>query len=87
LISVRLLFQVGRGSTAEDNHNSLPALRVLMVSGEPFPLKLARRAAYALPGAAVLNLYGSTEVAGDVTCFQVGRVAVWLLGWGGKRTI
>ena len=39
LISVWLFLQVAGGT--EDYHNSLPALRVLMVSGEPFPLKLA----------------------------------------------
>lgn len=47
------------------------ALRLVVSSGEALPLRLLRRLRAVLPpGAAVLNLYGSTEVAGDCTCFD-----------------
>ena len=45
------------------------ALRLVVSSGEPLPPRLLRRLRTVLPpGATVLNLYGSTEVAGDCTC-------------------
>ena len=47
------------------------ALRLVVSSGEALPPRLLRRLRAVLPpGAAVLNLYGSTEVAGDCTCFN-----------------
>jgi amino acid adenylation domain-containing protein len=45
----------------------LPALRSCTTSGEPLPPDLALRFRRAAPGVRLLNLYGSTEVAGDVT--------------------
>jgi amino acid adenylation domain-containing protein len=46
----------------------LPSLRVCTVSGELVPPSLARRFRRALPAARLVNLYGSSEVAGDATC-------------------
>ena len=46
-------------------------LRVVVSSGEPLPAALWAQLQAALPrGARVLNLYGSTEVAGDATFFD-----------------
>lgn len=47
-----------------------PALRQWTVSGEALPADLARRFHEAIPGARLLNLYGSSEVAADVTAFE-----------------
>ena len=44
-----------------------PRLRLVVTSGEELPAGLARRFAEALPGATLLNLYGSSEVAADST--------------------
>lgn len=51
------------------DHTSAPALSqgVWTTSGEAFPLQLLQRFQRTLPEATLLNLYGSTEVAGDVT--------------------
>ena len=54
----------------------LPALRVLVSSGEPLPLSLLRQLDALLPEpATILNLYGSTECAADVTWLDARR---WL---------
>jgi amino acid adenylation domain-containing protein len=47
----------------------IPDLRLWVTSGETIPPPLARRFEDALPTATLLNLYGSSEVAGDVTCY------------------
>ncbi|MEW5925956.1 MAG: amino acid adenylation domain-containing protein [Gemmatimonadota bacterium] len=44
-----------------------PRLRLVVSSGEELPPGLARRFAEAVPGATLLNLYGSSEVAADST--------------------
>jgi len=55
----------------EDLPNRLPKLRLWTTSGEALPIELARRWHVALPNATLLNLYGSSEVAADVTCEEV----------------
>jgi amino acid adenylation domain-containing protein len=55
----------------------LRALRWLVSSGEALPLELARRLRRALPECGILNLYGSTEVAADVTYFEVPATAAF----------
>jgi len=54
-----------------DGHPDLgercPRLRLVVTSGETLPSELARRFAEAVPGALLLNLYGSSEVAADST--------------------
>ncbi|MFO0762808.1 MAG: non-ribosomal peptide synthase/polyketide synthase, partial [Byssovorax sp.] len=47
----------------------LPRLRWWTTSGEALPAELCRRFLQALPGRVLLNLYGSTEVAADATCY------------------
>ena len=49
----------------------LPRLNLTISSGEALPAELARRFTAAAPRCRLLNLYGSTEVAADVTCFEV----------------
>jgi amino acid adenylation domain-containing protein len=48
----------------------LPKLALWVVSGEALDPALVEAFQAAFPGATLLNLYGSSEVAGDVTCFD-----------------
>jgi amino acid adenylation domain-containing protein len=50
----------------------LPALRQCIVSGERLPEELAERFHNVLSGRTLLNLYGSTEAAADVTAARIG---------------
>ena len=54
------------------------ALRVVITSGEPLGPELAARFFAAAPGVRLVNVYGSTEVAGDATLGDVrgGRVTI-----------
>ncbi len=45
-----------------------PSLRYLFTSGERIPASLARQMLQAAPQVVLVNLYGSSEVAADVTC-------------------
>lgn len=49
---------------------SLPKLRFWISSGEALPRDLVERFRQEAPGAALINLYGSSEVAADVTCYD-----------------
>lgn len=49
---------------------SLPHLRIWVSSGEALPRDLAERFRQEAPSAILLNLYGSSEVAADVTCYD-----------------
>ena len=49
----------------------LDSLRVIVSSGEVLPKDLAQALFEMIPGVKLLNLYGSSEVAGDVTSFEV----------------
>ena len=51
----------------------LPALRLCFTSGEALPHSLYVRFTELLPHAALVNLYGSSEIAADVTCFDTAR--------------
>ena len=44
------------------------SLRLLTCSGEPLKRDLAQKLYEKLPNCKILNIYGSTEVAGDATC-------------------
>ena len=46
-------------------------LRYCTISGEALPWDLAAAAQRALPKCTLLNLYGCTEIAADVTCYVV----------------
>ena len=58
-----------RGS---DLARRLHRLKYCFCSGETLSKDLAARFHKALPGCRLINLYGSTEVAGDVTCYECG---------------
>lgn len=56
---------------APDLGDKLPSLRFCVTSGEALPVDLARRFLKATPDCALINLYGSSEVAADVTVHEV----------------
>ncbi len=49
----------------------LPELRLWSCSGEILPVELAGKFREVFPQAKLLNIYGSSEVAADVTCHEV----------------
>ena len=52
----------------------LSLIKLWTSSGEALPADLARRFTEKLPDSTLINLYGSSEVAADVTCFVVKSV-------------
>lgn len=58
----------------------LPGLRLWVSSGETLPVDLVLRFREALPQGTLLNLYGSSEVAADVTYYDTSPVSA---GWSG----
>jgi amino acid adenylation domain-containing protein len=54
----------------------LPKLTLWTLSGEVLAADLARKFRQSLPGATLLNIYGSSEVTADVTFYEVDRTAV-----------
>ncbi|MEM8722033.1 MAG: aminotransferase class V-fold PLP-dependent enzyme [Cyanobacteria bacterium P01_G01_bin.39] len=49
----------------------LQGLKYIFCSGEALPIKLAETFHHQLSSTRLFNLYGSSEVAADVTCFEV----------------
>jgi len=49
----------------------VPRLKLWTCSGEVLPTNLAERFRASFPAATLINLYGSAEVAADVTCHEV----------------
>ena len=56
---------------ATDLTDVLPNLKYCISSGETLPLVLALRFMERMPHCVLLNLYGSSEVAADATCFDM----------------
>jgi amino acid adenylation domain-containing protein len=56
---------------APELQQRVPELKLWSCSGEVLPGELAQRFRAAMPGARLLNIYGSSEVAADVTCHEV----------------
>ncbi|RDY02984.1 putative acyl-activating enzyme 19, partial [Mucuna pruriens] len=54
------------------------SLKLLVLSGETFPLTLWEMLSTILPKTSILNLYGSTEVSGDCTYFDCKRMPLIL---------
>ncbi|KAL2337423.1 hypothetical protein Fmac_011869 [Flemingia macrophylla] len=52
------------------------SLKLLVLSGETFPLILWEMLSTILPKTSILNLYGSTEVSGDCTYFDCERMSL-----------
>ncbi|MEO1058823.1 MAG: AMP-binding protein, partial [Actinomycetota bacterium] len=61
----------GMLAVGADLADRVPALRSWTFSGEPLPTGLATSLLDRLPGATIDNLYGSTEVTGDVTGYRL----------------
>jgi amino acid adenylation domain-containing protein len=59
----------------DDLSDRLPRLKYWFTSGEILPPDLCRQFQELMPGRSFVNLYGSSEVAGDATFFEVGRHA------------
>ena len=57
--------------TTNDLKAVLPRLKYCVSSGEALPLELALRFVKAMPHCTLLNLYGSSEVAADATCYDM----------------
>ncbi|NJO96594.1 MAG: AMP-binding protein [Pleurocapsa sp. CRU_1_2] len=57
--------------SAPQQLSQLRGLKYVFCSGEALPLALAEAFAQKLSSARLFNLYGSSEVAADVTCFEV----------------
>lgn len=57
--------------STEDLKDKLPDLRFWVTSGEAITPELTQHFEEVLPGATLVNLYGSSEVAGDVTSYVI----------------
>lgn len=57
-----------------DIRKRLPVLNLWMCSGEALSPELSNRFHFAMPGAMLVNLYGSSEVAADVTCYLTQNI-------------
>src|ERR1043165_7070209 len=57
--------------TVPELEQKLPQLKLWGTSGEALPADLVEKFNRQLPQSLLLNLYGSSEVAADVTCYQV----------------
>lgn len=58
----------------QNNARIASSLKMLILSGEVLPLSLWHMLHNLLPETSILNLYGSTEVAGDCTYFDCKRL-------------
>src|SRR6185295_5865963 len=57
--------------SSESLAERLTSLQYCVCSGETLPVELAAEFRKQLPAAKLINLYGSSEVAADVTCYEV----------------
>ena len=57
----------------EDLDQQLRDLRYCVCSGETLPVDLAKVFRERLPHTRLINLYGSSEVAADVTCYEINN--------------
>ena len=58
---------------APNLEDRVPDVKLWTCSGEVLSADLARRFREAFPNATLLNIYGSSEVAADVTCHEVAK--------------
>jgi amino acid adenylation domain-containing protein len=56
--------------SCKQGHAPLPALRLCISSGEALAAELVQRSRELLPACRLLNLYGASEVAADVTAYD-----------------
>uniref|UniRef100_A0AAV1UM66 Carrier domain-containing protein n=1 Tax=Peronospora matthiolae TaxID=2874970 RepID=A0AAV1UM66_9STRA len=70
-------------TTEIERKSCLAGLRYVLSSGESLPFQVLRRLTASLPSVTILNLYGSTELSGDVTCMELkaplssAKIAEW----------
>ena len=62
--------------THPDLQHRVPELRFWVCSSEPLPVEWVRRFREIMPQATLLNLYGPTEVAADVTWYDTAQLSV-----------
>ena len=67
---LRVILEIG-----EDLARQLSYLRYCVCSGETLPVELATIFREQIPQATLINLYGSSEVAADVTCYEVSNTS------------
>jgi amino acid adenylation domain-containing protein len=60
--------------TVEQLDQQLSCLKYCICSGETLTLELVQKFRRHLPDCLLINLYGSSEVAADVTCYEVGNL-------------
>jgi len=70
ITTLQLVPALLRAALDEADFGRCASLRRLFVGGEAFPAELARRAAAAIPGLEVVNLYGPTETTIDATAHR-----------------
>ncbi|CAI5741627.1 unnamed protein product [Peronospora destructor] len=58
-------------TTEIDRQSCLAGLRYVLSSGEALSFHVLQQLTASLPDVTVLNLYGSTEVSGDITCMEL----------------
>ena len=63
---LRVILEIG-----EDLARQLRGLRYCVCSGETLPVELATIFREQIPQTTLINMYGSSEVAADVTCYEV----------------
>jgi amino acid adenylation domain-containing protein len=63
---LRVILEIG-----EDLAQNLCGLRYCVCSGETLPVNLATILRERIPQTTLINMYGSSEVAADVTCYEV----------------
>ncbi|WP_241392682.1 non-ribosomal peptide synthetase [Rippkaea orientalis] len=61
--------------TTEDIDQQLPKLKIWISSGETLRIDLLNQFRQSLPNRVLLNLYGSSEVSADVTCYDTQTLA------------
>ena len=57
-------------SSHSDIQERLPKLKYWTTSGEALPVELYEQFQAAMPNAVLLNIYGSSEIAADATCYD-----------------
>lgn len=54
-----------------DEQGILSSLKLMVCSGEPLPVSLAKQFLDTFPGHTLCNFYGSTEIMGDVSYYTI----------------
>jgi len=78
IVLVPSLLRALLDACADGLRDKLPSLKYWVTSGEAIPIELARRFSQAVPQGVLINLYGSSEVAADVTCYDTRELGAQL---------